>query len=69
MTINLQIKDRKIKELKGTRDLFGRLLCLSTVKNIDLKMALAYPLTPVPMTLAHIDGPKVTTDKAKLFLS
>ena len=30
-------------------------------------MVLAYPLTPVPLTLAHIDGTKITTDKSKLF--
>ena len=30
-------------------------------------MVLAYPLTPVPLTQAHIDGTKITTDKPKLF--
>ncbi|MCG7875152.1 MAG: hypothetical protein N0C90_02335 [Candidatus Thiodiazotropha endolucinida] len=67
VTVKLQTKDRKIKELQGTRDLFGRLLYLSTVKDIDLKLVLVYPLTPVPMTLAHVDGTKITTDKSKLF--
>lgn len=47
--------------------MFGRLLYLSTITDIDLKMVLAYPLTPVPMTLAHVDGTMITTDKAKLF--
>ena len=28
---------------------------------------LAYPLTSVPMTFAHIDGLKISTDKSKLF--
>ena len=28
---------------------------------------LAYPLTPVPTTFAHIDGLKISTDKSTLF--
>ena len=67
VSVKLPVKDRRIKELQGTRDLFGRLLYLSTVNDIDLKLVLAYPLTPVPLTLAHIDGTKITTDKSKLF--
>ena len=33
-------KDLKVIELKGIRDLFGRLLHLSTVKNVDLEKLL-----------------------------
>ena len=46
-------KDLKVIELKGIRDLFGRLLHLSTVQNVDLENVFAYPLTHV--TLVHID--------------
>ena len=34
---------------------------------LDLKMVLAYPLTSVPLTFAHIDGIKISTDKSTLF--
>ena len=28
---------------------------------------LAYPLTSIPLTIAHIDGLKISTDKSTLF--
>ena len=34
VSVKLPVKDRRIKELQGTRDLFSRLLYLSTVKDI-----------------------------------
>ena len=64
--VRLPSKDRKIKELQGTRDLFGRLLYLATVMDINLHTVFAYPLTPVPMSLAHVDGSVMKTDKSKL---
>ena len=56
----------KLVELQGTRDLFGRLLFLSTVQSIDLEKVFQYPLTLVPLSLCHIDGTPNKTDKAKL---
>ena len=47
--------------------MFGRLLHLLTIKDLDLKRVLAYPLSPVPLTFAHIDGTKTSTDKSPLF--
>jgi len=57
-------KDMKVVELQGTRDLFGRLLYLSTVENIDLEKVFKYPLTPVP--LSHMGGSMNKTNKSKL---
>ena len=59
-------KDNKIKELKGTRDLFGRLLHIAASHDLDLEMVFSYPLTPVPLNLAHVDGSINKTDKSKL---
>ena len=59
-------KDLKVIELKGTRDLFVRLLYLSSIQNVDLEKVFSFPLTPVPLSLAHVDGSINKTDKAKL---
>ena len=53
-------------EVKGTRNLFGCLLCLSTEHQIDLEKVFTYPMTPVPLSLTHLDGSMNKTDKAKL---
>ena len=59
-------KDMKVIELHGSRDLFGRLLCLSTKHNIELDKVFSYPLTAVPLSLAHVDGSMNKTDKATI---
>ncbi|KAL2091652.1 hypothetical protein ACEWY4_013915 [Coilia grayii] len=58
--------NKKVVELQGTRDLFGRLLYLSSKYNLDLNRVFSFPLTPVPLSLAHIDGSLNKTDKSKL---
>ena len=50
------IRDRKLIEIHNTRDLFGRLLYLSTKKNVDLEIVFAYPLTAVPFSLGYDQG-------------
>ena len=52
ITTKLTVEDKKIIELKGTRDLFGRLVILATESKVDLHKVFEYPLTPVPFTLA-----------------
>ena len=47
--------------------MFDRLLYLSTVKELDLKKVLPYSLTSAPLTFAHIDGLKISTDISSLF--
>ena len=51
----LQTRDKKIKNLRPL------------TLDIDLKRVLAYPLISVPLTFAHIDGLKMSTDKSTLF--
>ena len=58
--------NQKVQDVAGTRDLFGRLLLISTMENIDLGKVFACPLTPVPLSLAHTDGSMNTTDKSRL---
>ena len=64
--IKMPTKDKKVKEVSCTRDLFGRLLCIATTKKVDLQHVLTYPLLEVPLSLCHIDGTKNKTDKAVL---
>lgn len=45
----------KVHEVKLQRDLFGRLLALSLDTNLNLEKALCFPITPVPLSLCHID--------------
>ena len=59
-------KDEKLLELKNTRDLFGRLLYISSQKKVDILQVLSYPLVEFPLALAHIDGSLTKTDKSQL---
>ena len=59
-------KDQSIKEIRCTRDLFGRLLYLGISENLDLKSILSHPLTPVPFSLCHITGAMNKTEKSAL---
>ena len=45
----------EIANIKGTRDIFGRLLYLSVRKNIDLNIVFQYPLLPQPPCFVHSD--------------
>ena len=59
-------KDKKLKEVKCTRDLFGRLLYLALTQEFDLGKVLSYPLLPVPLSLCQITGDMNKTSKCKL---
>ena len=48
------------------RDLFGSILYASVEKRIDLAEVLKYPLTPVPLSLCHVDGTMLKTPKSAL---
>lgn len=48
------------------RDLFGSLLLLSVKRSVDIEKVLAYPLTPIPLSLCHIEGDIRKTEKLAL---
>ena len=54
--------------IKVNRDILGKLLSISTLLKspIDFQIVLAYPLCPVPLSLAFPDGTKRCTAKSKL---
>lgn len=53
----------KVQEVKLHRDLFGRLLGIAMSRNLDLEKVLTYPLTPVPLSMCHLEGSICKTDK------
>jgi hypothetical protein len=61
--VKVTTKDKQIREVKCTRDQFGRLLFLAVTQKLDL---LSYPLTPVPFSLCHITGDMNRTSKGTL---
>ncbi|CAG9773592.1 unnamed protein product [Ceutorhynchus assimilis] len=56
----------KVQEVRKQRDLFGRLLGLSFEQQINIEKVFTYPLTPVPLSLCHIDGNICKTNKSIL---
>ncbi len=62
--VQMSSKDLKIMEMCFPRDLFGRLVYLATQQLISMEAILAYPLTPAPLSMAHINGAMCTTNKA-----
>ena len=58
--------DNKVKAVTMIRDLFGSILYLSLQRKIDMAVVLQYPLTPVPLSLSHIDGVMLKTPKVTL---
>lgn len=61
-----KVNNGKIEEFKIHRDLFGRLLGISLECDLEIDKALEYPLTPVPLSLCHLDGSINKTEKSKL---
>ncbi len=59
-------KDKKVVELKCSRDMFGRLLYLSCQEKLDLRQVLSHPLSAVPLSLCDVDGTMTRTSKSKL---
>lgn len=59
----------KVQEVRMQRDLFGRLLGVSMDQKLDLEKVLTYPLTPVPLSLCHLDETICKTDKSVLLKS
>ena len=53
---------------EGVRDAFGHLLVKAAMTDdfIDLQHILSYPVTKIPLSLAHVDGTPTKTDKAVL---
>ena len=49
-----------------TRDLWGRLVYLAAVQNLEFEHVILYPMTMPPLSLTHMDGATNRTDKSSL---
>lgn len=56
----------KVQEIRLQRDLFGRMLGISMDHNVDVIKILSFPITPVPLSLCHLDGAICKTNKSVL---
>ena len=56
-----------ISNVKGTRDLFGRLLYLALRSLLDLNIVFQYPLLPEPPCFTHPDGSLRESKKSTVF--
>lgn len=68
-TVKVSGTENKSKQIKAERNVFGQLILLALEHNISMEKVLAYPLGPVPWSLATADGFPVKTDKSKLMNS
>ena len=58
--------NEKLVVVKMERDLSGRILLMSLQHQIDVGELFKFPLTPVPLSLCHVDGSMLKTQKSKL---
>lgn len=56
-----------VKELRCTRNMFGRIAVIAAKRTVDLEFLLTYPLTSVPLSICRPDGTMAHTDKSALF--
>ena len=65
--VKLKTKNNnKISEVRMERNLYDSLLCIALVESIDISLVLIYPITPVPLSMCHIDGTMAPTSKHEL---
>lgn len=57
---------KKTKEIIAERNVFGQLVRISAFNNLSLEKVLAYPLGPIPWSLATPDGTPLSTNKASV---
>ena len=63
---NKSKKVSKIASIRGTRDIFGRLLYLAVTNGINLVKIFEYPIYPEPLCFTNPDGTVRSTDKAAI---
>ena len=64
--MTVPISKDKNKVIKYDKDLFQRFLVVSRSREIDLQDVLSYGLSPVPLSIAHLNGSMRKTAKSNL---
>ena len=64
--MTVPISKDKEKVIKYDKDLFQRFLVVSRSREIDLQDVLSYELSPVPLSVAHLNGSTRKTAKSNL---
>ena len=64
--MTVPISKDKEKVIKYDKDLFQRSLVVSRSREIDLQDVLSYKLSPVPLSIAHLNGSMRKTAKSNL---
>ena len=64
--LSMTSSGKKTEELVAERNLFKHLILLALKNKLCMEKVLAYPLGPVPWSLATADGAPVKTNKATL---
>ena len=64
--MTVPISKDKEKVIKYDKDLFQRFLVVSRSREIDLQDVLSYQLSPVPSSIAHLNGSTRKTVKSNL---
>ena len=59
-------KNKSILSVSMTRNLFGSILYHALQAEIGMEQILRYPLTPVPLSISHVNGTMQKTPKSKL---
>ena len=63
---NRRTKDKKLQELRCTRDLMGRLAVVASQRNLDLETIFSYHLIPAPLSMFSGDETMAKTSKSTL---
>ena len=64
VSFSLRGANNKLIAVEMVRDLFGSILFLALQRKIDMAEVLSFPLTPTPLSLSHVDGTMLKTQKS-----
>ena len=63
--ITMRKQSNKEVQFKMERNMFAKILHIALERKVDMGELLKYPLTPIPLSLCHLDGTVRSTKKSK----
>lgn len=58
--------NNKVQEVRMQRNFFGRMLGVAMEQTVDIEKLFSYPMTPIPLSLCHLDGSICSTAKSAM---